>query len=245
MSDPGRLGNLIGRGSTAGDKDGATMPGTWQGGSPFETTPMPRDMGSGEPIGEGDINLPPPQSDDPPVDEPPVEDAGEPDDVPPSCPPPKCPPPSCGLPPICLPPICPPSNCSPPVGGGCLPTGPVSPCDDLPVDDLPVEEMPIDELPSEGESAEAGAEMSRIVPGYEITIAGEGFGLEPGAVQIAIAGLSLPLQVIAWTESEIRAVVPAVGVTEPTPVRLTVQGAAGEVLYEADVQLVPAPVSTE
>jgi hypothetical protein len=95
------------------------------------------------------------------------------------------------------------------------------------------------------EQPEEEAKLPRIAPGVVITLTGEGFGQQQGTVELAIGGVSLPMRVVGWTNTEIKAAVPEIGVTSAIASRLTVKSAAGETLQDADVQLVPAPAATE
>jgi hypothetical protein len=91
-------------------------------------------------------------------------------------------------------------------------------------------------------------DVDTVSAGQAVSIAGEGFGPEPGQVLLYVKGLELQPEIQGWYDLGVRVEIPALPLAEPTEARLVVvrrdSAAANPVeltLAPAGVELLPAP----
>jgi hypothetical protein len=91
-------------------------------------------------------------------------------------------------------------------------------------------------------------DVDAVSAGQAVSIAGEGFGPEPGQVLLYVKGLELQPQIQGWYDLGVRVEIPALPLAEPTEARLVVvrrDSAASNplelTLAPAGVELLPAP----
>ncbi len=83
-------------------------------------------------------------------------------------------------------------------------------------------------------------DLPEVQPGQQVTIDGAQFGHQPGTVTVQIGQLALAAQVISWSNTEVRAVLPALPLSSGTQALVVITGAEGQVADQMNVVMLPA-----
>jgi hypothetical protein len=76
--------------------------------------------------------------------------------------------------------------------------------------------------------------------GGQVTLAGEGFGPEPGQVLVHLAGVEMEAQILGWYDLGLRVAVPALPLAGPTQAELIVVRGDGAAANPVPLTIVPA-----
>jgi hypothetical protein len=77
----------------------------------------------------------------------------------------------------------------------------------------------------------------RVVLGSVIMLNGQSFGGQPGGVRLRVSGMALPIQVVEWTPSAVKAQLPQIELTGPTLADIEVIRPDGSLASKTPVEL--------
>jgi hypothetical protein len=75
--------------------------------------------------------------------------------------------------------------------------------------------------------------------GSTLVLDGQTFGEQPGVARLRVSGLSLPVEVIEWTNASTKVRLPKVELTSPTKVEIEVLRADGSLAATSAIELTP------
>jgi hypothetical protein len=85
-------------------------------------------------------------------------------------------------------------------------------------------------------------DVDTVVAGQAVSIAGEGFGPEPGQVLLYVKGLELQPEIQGWYDLGVRVEIPALPLAEPTEARLVVVRRDSAAANPVELTLAPAGI---
>lgn len=82
--------------------------------------------------------------------------------------------------------------------------------------------------------------LPKVSVGSTLLVDGQVFGEEKGVARLRVSGLSLPIEVLEWTNSSAKIRLPEVEVTSPTKAEIEVLRADGSLASKSGIELTPA-----